>query len=122
LAQDVTFAFRVLSKSRGFSIAVVASLGLGIGVNAAVFTLMDAVLWRMLPVKDPKGLLVAGWQEGGAAYTGFTYAEYLAMREADPVADLAGYATAPVNIGSTALLSRARTVISSPGATSPCSA
>ena len=63
VARDVAYALRVLRKSPGFTTAVVFSLALGIGANTAIFTLMDAVMWRMLPVKDPEGLLVAGRQQ-----------------------------------------------------------
>ena len=47
---DLRFALRLFGKSPGFTAAVVASLALGIGANTAIFTLMDAVMWRMLPV------------------------------------------------------------------------
>ena len=54
VARDVVYALRVLRKSPGFTTAVVLSLALGIGANTAIFTPMDAVMWRMLPVKDPE--------------------------------------------------------------------
>jgi predicted permease len=88
----------MLRKSPGFTAAVVLSLGLGIGANTAIFTLMDAVMWRMLPVKDPEGLLVAGRQQGGTIETGFTYGEYRLVRDNNSVANVAGYTTAPINV------------------------
>ena len=60
MVQDVSYALRMLWKAPGFTAAVTLSLALGIGANTAIFTLMDAVLWRMLPVKDPERLLVVG--------------------------------------------------------------
>jgi predicted permease len=97
-AQDIVYALRVLRKSWGFAGAVVISLALGIGANTAVFTLMDAVMWRMLPIKNPESLLVAGRVEGARVSTGFTYQEYRTMRDRVADVDLAGYASAPVNL------------------------
>ena len=57
LSQDFRFAVRTLSKSPVFVGVAVLSLGLGIGANTAIFTLVDQVLLRLLPVKDPKQLV-----------------------------------------------------------------
>lgn len=97
-AQDLAYAFRVLRKSPGFTAAVTLSLALGIGANTAIFTLMDAVMWRMLPVKDPAALLVVGRQQGETVHTGFTYIGFRRMHDNNPMADLAGYTSAPINI------------------------
>jgi predicted permease len=56
--RDVRFALRSLAKSPLFSLVVVASLALGIGANTAIFTIFDQVLLRLLPVKDPKSLVM----------------------------------------------------------------
>jgi putative ABC transport system permease protein len=58
LVQDVRFAFRMFVKSPAFSAVVVLSLALGIGVNTAIFSLVDAVLLEMLPVRDPHQLVL----------------------------------------------------------------
>src|SRR5512147_2246156 len=58
LVQDVRHALRLLRKSPGFSLIVVATLALGIGANTAIFSLLDQLLVRLLPVKDPKRLVL----------------------------------------------------------------
>jgi predicted permease len=98
LRQDLRFALRLLGRSPGFTIAVVLSLALGIGANTAIFTLLDAVMWRFLPVKDPDTLLAVGRQRGEAVDPGFTYSQYRLLLDNTTAASLAGYTTAPLNV------------------------
>ena len=56
LRQDIRYAVRQMARAPGFSAAVVVSLALGIGANTAIFSLMDAVLFRTLPVGNPESL------------------------------------------------------------------
>src|SRR5688572_24515625 len=55
-AQDLRYAWRMMRKTPGFTAAAIISLALGIGANTAIFTLVEAVIFRTLPFNEPQGL------------------------------------------------------------------
>ncbi len=74
LASDVRYAVRMLRRSPGFTSVAVLSLALGIGANTAIFSVLDAVLLKLLPVKDPARLFELGERE-------YSYPAYRALRD-----------------------------------------
>jgi len=91
--RDVRLGVRTLLKSPGFTAVVVLTLALGIGANTAIFTLIDAVMLRSLPVPSPKQLyrlgdnnsccVMVGTQEGGS-FVLYSYALYENLRDHTP--------------------------------------
>jgi predicted permease len=94
--QDLRYALRMLQRTPGFAAVVIVSLALGIGVNTAIFSAIDAVMLRMLPVEEPHQLVMLEWhaskwpakyvedlegssfgneQDGSTSYS-FTYTQY----------------------------------------------
>jgi len=70
LFRDLHFAARSLRKSPLFAAVAVLSIGLGIGANAAVFTLLDQVVLRVMPVKDPGALVQLRAADGSESFGG----------------------------------------------------
>jgi putative ABC transport system permease protein len=61
LGHDVKYALRGLLRDRAFTLVALVSIGLGVGANSAIFSLVDQALFRQLPVKDPERLVLLNW-------------------------------------------------------------
>lgn len=98
--KDLRYAVRLLWKTPVFTLAVTLSLALGIGANTAIFTLINAVLWRTLPVRDPEGLVLLIHSRGTNFEGGFTYQQYRVMREQQGhgFTELAAWSSARLNV------------------------
>ena len=90
--QDLRYAIRTLRKSPAFTVTAGLSLAIGIGANTALFTLINSVMWKQLPVSDPDRLLTIGRQpQKGPVTHGFTYQQYEIFRDRGQALDLAAY-------------------------------
>src|SRR5829696_3762816 len=81
MLQDLRFAVRLLIKEKWFSAVAIVALALGIGLNATVFTLVNAVLIRGLPFKDSQNLYMLSWQTKRGNNNGVSYPEFKEWRD-----------------------------------------
>jgi predicted permease len=77
LLQDLRYAWRVMMKAPGFALVVVISLGLGIGVNTIIFSLVNAILFRPPAVEDPASLVEVWHHEvSGSGFSSYMSPSY----------------------------------------------
>jgi len=102
IGRDVRYAFRTFARNPGFVLVVVLTLGLGIGANTAIFSLIDALMLRWLPVRDPQELVQVKLQEpgDGPATDTFSYPIVRALGEQQEIfTGVAGFSGYSFNIG-----------------------
>ncbi len=95
MIQDIRYALRSFRRSPGFAVAVIATVGLGLGINAAVFTIFNAYVLRPFPVKDSASLYEVGSLASlgnlNGIRGGFSWDEYLQFPKEHPFREFFGY-------------------------------
>jgi putative ABC transport system permease protein len=100
VAQDVRYGARGLKKNPGFLAVAVVTLALGVGANAAVFSVVNALLLRPLPVQDPDGLISLQRRIGNQPGGSFSYPQVLALtKQTDLFKTLCGFGSDTVSVG-----------------------
>jgi len=89
VGRDCRYALRALLSAPIFTATVVATLSLGVGANAVIFSAVDAVLLRAAPVSDPDSLVDVYTTSGSNPYSSSSYPDYFDLRDSGTFASLA---------------------------------
>ena len=111
VGRDVRYAFRMFVRNPGFTVVIVLTLALGIGANTAIFSLIDALMLRWLPVRNPQELVQVTLQAPGARQVrggaSFSYAIVRALADQHEIfAGVAGFSRFTFDVGAPGAVSR----------------
>ena len=99
MMKDIGYSIRVLTKSPAFASIVILTLGLSIGANTAIFSLVNTVLLRALPFRDPERLVSISKRAGEGGMPGLAGYQYLAWKEKSTAfEDVAAYSDNNFNL------------------------
>jgi hypothetical protein len=118
LRQDIVFGARMLWRQPGFTVVALLALALGIGANTAIFSLVDAVLWRPLPYADPAAIVSVSEQRPreGRLYGPISPADFYDWRrDSLSFSSFAAYMDTALNITGAGEPERLRALAVSPG-------
>jgi hypothetical protein len=98
--QDMKYAVRSLRNAPGFAVIAIVTLGLGMAVNTTVFSVINGLLLRALPVSHPEQITVLALkQQGTDGFQTFSYPDFLDIRqESASTAEIFAYRTSLVSI------------------------